>query len=164
MWKTWHANPGMYPLCSNEWIKKYWKKSNYRTFKSVKCVLCVRSMLSFQILQSLLYLITLLPLTYLSNVYVLIKLSLSRHFPVRIGVSLLGDGKTAGLPGNKPVVSAVRELAPKEKQKKNLLPLWDMERKRLLRRRFSPLLISLKICRVIPRNIKLSPFAVFVTK
>lgn len=89
----------------------------------MKCVLCVRSMLSFQILQSLLYVITLLPLTYLSNVYVLIKLSLSRHFPVRIGVSLLGDGKTAGLPGNKPVVSAVRELAPKEKQKKNLLPL-----------------------------------------
>ena len=72
---------------------------------------------------SIIYLITLLPLTYLSNVYVLIKLSLSRHFPVRIGVSLLGDGKTAGLPGNKPVVSAMRELAPKEKQKKNLLPL-----------------------------------------
>lgn len=76
----------------------------------MKCVLCVRSTLSFQILQSLLYLITLLPLTYLSNVHVFIKLSLSRHFPVRIGVWLLGDGKTAGLPGDKPVVSAVREL------------------------------------------------------
>ena len=100
----------MYPLCSNEWIKKILKKSNYRTFKSVKRVLCVRSTLSFQILQSLLYLITLLPLTYLSNVHVFIKLSLSRHFPVRIGVWPLGDGKTAGLPGDKPVVSAVGEL------------------------------------------------------
>ena len=164
MWKTWHANPGMYPLCSNEWIKKILKKSNYRTFKSVKCVLCVRSTLSFQILQSLLYLITLLPLTYLSNVYVFIKLSLSRHFPVRIGVWIWGDGKTAGLPGDNPVVSAVRELEAQGKAEEESPTPLRYGRKRLLRRSFFPLLISLKICSVIPRNMKLSPFAVYVNK